>query len=254
MNRFDPLAQRQRAQDAVTGYRRMLKRSFREVEALCALGDAALSFTESAIKYLIIGLDDVADALFQKAREWVLASITREERPGHYELGWTEASRYHTLALCNWFLEGRDDTESLACHMRYYDLFLSTTPANNPVEISCTLPRYVDAGAYARVIELFEATRGLKRPKSLTNVRAEGVMSYVLSRSRLGLEYSEAEVGTAVKLFLDRYLEDWLANGFYYQSAVWMRIAYRHGAQTELSPKETVLKVYDHLPGTKAPL
>lgn len=74
-------------------------------------------------------------------------------------------------------------------------------------------------------------------------------MCYVLSRHRLGLEYSDAEVAGALDRFLTKNTNTWLTNGHAARAAEWMKIAYHSDADNALSPKEVVLKCYDHLPG-----
>ena len=89
-----------------------------------------------------------------------------------------------------------------------------TTAGRSRAEVSFVLPTYVDARAYHRALEIFAATPKLATPKS-SAVRGEGQMSYVVSRHRLGLEYTAAEFVALSTKFLNRNVDDWLtmANG-----------------------------------------
>src|SRR5262249_7342482 len=115
------------------------------------------------------------------------------------------------------------------------------------------LPMYLDAGAYETALQRFAAGRKLTPPKKLAAIRNEAQMAYVISRRRLGFEYTDTEVEAASAKFLTRNVNTWLLGGHSDRVAQWMKIVYWQEGKVGLSPKEALLKCYDHLPGCERP-
>jgi hypothetical protein len=114
------------------------------------------------------------------------------------------------------------------------------------IEIGLTLPSYVDARAYAEALVRFDDA-GMKPPVSLTRVRSEAQMSYVLCRHYLTGECGRAEVDMAIRKFLKYNVNAWLTEGDYLRAAQWMKIAHWSGEETPLSARKAVLACYDYL-------
>jgi hypothetical protein len=82
-------------------------------------------------------------------------------------------------------------------------------------------------------------------------MRGEGIMSYVLARHRLGLEYSAEEVDKALRSFLKRNMHSqWLDRGLYRRVAQWMKIAFWKPGD---DPIVTLLKCYEFMPELEPP-
>ncbi len=231
------------------GYEWSLEDRFDEVKRIGGLASTADADLAVAIQCLLVGFDDAAERLLHKAVKWVQAAIAENERPQRYFPNGTEASRFHTLALCNWLLHAEHDTESFREFMSYEDSYLASSMAGkDKLSVSFVLPGYVNAGAFDRALEIFERTRGLSAPKTLGALRSEGAMAYVISRHRLGLQYSEHEVAAATARFLTRNMDDWLGRGHWVTAAEWTKIVYWNGNEESLSPKQALMRCYDHLP------
>ena len=78
-------------------------------------------------------------------------------------------------------------------------------------------------------------------------------MSYVVSRHRLGLEYTAAEFAALSSKFLNRNIDGWLTTGQWSTVAEWIKIVHWNDADPPISAKEAVLKCYDYLPGREPP-
>ena len=133
--------------------------------------------------------------------------------------------------------------------MRWRDVYLTEDDDWDNTEIQFTLPLYLEAEAYQRVIEIFEQS-AIKPPKSLKQIRGEGTMSYVMARSRLTGNPAPLEVQDALHIFFKRQVPYWLGHGQYSTAARWMKIAFW---QPGREPIATVLRCYDYLPGLERP-
>jgi hypothetical protein len=250
--KFDPQGIRERLLGA-TGYAWTLGHRFEESQAIGALGNHAGSDLGVAIQCLLVGFEDPARRLLERAAEWVQIAVATRERPSRYFPGGTEAIWFETLALSNWLLSNRHDTESYRRFAEHQDRCLTNrSVARNKTEVSFALPSYVDAGMYERALQIFEATPGLAPPTAST-IQGEARMSYVVSRHRLGLQYSSTEFEAMATKFLRRNIDAWLGDGHWSSAARWMKIIHWNGAEPPISAKEALLKCYDYLPGRERP-
>jgi hypothetical protein len=238
--------------DPVGGYEWSLKRSIEESRARGGLGGSADSGLGKAIECLLVGFDGPAERLLKQTAEWVRVAIESDERPQRYFPGATEASRYQTLALCNWFLYNLHDLESLERFVVNEDGYLSSAARKDKVGISLTLLTYVNAGAFERTLEIFHTTPGLSTPTSLSP-RNEAQMAYIVSRNRLGLQYNQEDVQVATRKFLAKNINAWLSNGHAVRAAEWLKILYWNDGDHKCSAKQVLLKCYEFLPGQDRP-
>jgi hypothetical protein len=253
MNKFDPINQRRVLLD-VCGFSSDLRHDFEQAKSVGGLATSAHAFLGTATKCTLVGLYKPAIQLLQKASIWLRHAISHNERPQRYFLDGTEAQRFHDLAICNWLLHGQHDEQNLDQFVRHEDIYLNNSGAwRDRVNMSLTLPGYVNAGAYQEVLDWFARTPRSRSPKDLGCIRDEGQMSYVICRFRLGLEYSDSEVAFATDKFLTRNMDGWLGSGHLVSTAEWMKIIYWKDGKTGLSPRDAILKSYQHLPGRLPP-
>jgi hypothetical protein len=229
-----------------------LARNLEQSKSVGGLGSSADAYINMAVQSLLAGLDEPAVQLLKKARQWLDVAVAEDEKPQRYSRNATEASRFHTLAMCNWLLHGQHDAASLKQFVTHEDQYLATSAAGkDKVEVSFVLPVYVDAGAFNRVLESFNATPGLSVPKSIGTMRNEAQMAYVLSCHRLALQFEAKDVEDATKKFLTKNMDHWLSNGHFIRAAEWTKIAYWNGNEERFSPKQVVMKCLDHLPNCR---
>lgn len=237
------------------GYGFDLAADIEQAKAVGGRGNAAHAFLGTAIRCLLQDLADPASQLLRKVNEWVTASLVESEVPKRslhderYSGDGEAALRYRTLALCNWLLCEQHDADSFGRFVELEDRALATSElGRNKSHVSLILTTYLDAGAFARVLELFASSTGQSEPKSLGSIRKESQMCYVLSRHRLHQQYNHTEVTSAVGKFLDRNADEWLSEGHFVRAAEWMKIVYWHGMEAGTSARAALLKCYQHLP------
>jgi hypothetical protein len=237
----------------IYGYERFRKRDLADTQSRAALGAVADSSVSESIECLLVGLDEPARYLLGKAFEWVQIAIAANERPQWYYPNGTEALRFSTLTLCDWLFSNQHHAEGYRRYAEFEDGCLADRSyARDRAEVSLVLPVYVDAGLFERVLEIFQATPGLSPPTS-SAIQGEARMSYVVSRYRLGLQYTAAEFNAMTTKFLNRNVDAWLGEGHWSRAARWMKIIHWNGADPPITAKEALLKCYDYLPGRLPP-
>ena len=248
---FDP-TQCKRSLDGDVGYTWKLGRSIEDAARVGGVASTANARLHTAIKCILVGYDEPARQLLTQAHEWLTRAIREREQPRGSSQEGVEAARRLDLALCNWLLNDEHDGADFRSYVENQERFLNASSlGRDKSEISSTMFRYVDAGAYREALARY-AGAGLTPPASLSAIRTEGQMSYVLCRHLLG-EDSKSEVQRALQAFLRRKINLWLIDGHALRAAEWMKIAYWNGGQPKIMAKEAVLKCYDYLPGVVRP-
>lgn len=254
MEDFDQ-AEEKKALDGDVGYRWCLARSLEDVKARGGLVGNADSDISVAVACLLVGYDEPARQLLEKARQWLTVAIGGEKGGTDHDAGrWPASMPYYDLAMCNWLLDGKQDRESFKLAVGVQEREYNTHRKwRVKSEVSLALAEYVDAGAYQIALDRFAATAGLTPPKSLSAIRGEAQMCYAICRQRLGQQYTEAEIMAAADKFLRRPglntgIATWLRNGLYTTAVRWMKIIHWREGVEGISPKQVVLKCYDYLP------
>lgn len=248
---FDPLRTREQLLGS-TGFEWSLQRNFAQTKVDGGLAGTAVSRLAEVIQCLLVGFDEPAQRLLKMAAEWVQAAIDCNERPQRYFPDATEASRYETLALCNWLISNHHDTESLQHFVEYDDRYFDRQARKDKVDVFLTLVAYIDAGAFERTLEIFAGTRGLSPPTALAP-RNEAQMAYIIARHHLELEYSPDDVRAATKAFLKRHIDSWLSNGHWVRADKWLKVVHWNDGDRSVPARQIVLKCYDYLPGRSFP-
>lgn len=247
MKVFDP-RERRELLDGSTGYRRSLNKTYDFVLSKNGVTPWAEADINEAISCLLVGYDGPALELLTRARGWLITAAQQGETPNGYVRYFTEGRRHLSLALCNWLLSSQQDVKN-------YRLFLlndirsmrdDPAVAKDKTNISMVMPHYVDAGAYQHALDLFHGA-SLKPAASLSQIKTEGQMCYVICRHVLGHEYSAEEVAAGLKRFLNRAVNYWLLDGIWDRAAEWMKIVHWNGHEPELTAKQALLKCYDYL-------
>lgn len=250
MAMFNPADQRRRL-DSDTGYRWALSLGFEETRSVGGLASSADADLNMAIRCVLVGYDEAAQELMNRAHHWLSVAIQENERPRAYAIGGTEAQRHLNLALCNWLLYGRQDEENFRLHVQFYEQFLERTRnCRNKSEISLALPHYLDAGVCDLVLARFSEA-GLTPPASPAAPRTDAEMCYILCAS--DSDAASEELPVLAKNFLNRNTNTWLSNGNFLHAAEWMKIVHWNGSGSKSPPKLAVLKCYDYLTGVAAP-
>jgi hypothetical protein len=247
MKSFDPFEERKQL-DGDVGYRFDLSDDFDEVRGESALARCASAYLIDALYCILVGYDDPAQQLLKRAFDWVTLAIKEGETPRDYAPDGTEAEQYEILAMCNWLLNSINDADSLNRSVEHEERFLIRTGLwRDRANVTLGSISYVDAGAYGVALDRLASARFFA-PKSLSAIRSEGQMCYVICRHRLGLEYTETEVASATERFLKRNMNTWLLDGVPDRAVQWMKVVHWREGTAGISPKEAVKMCYEYLP------
>jgi hypothetical protein len=218
-----------------------------QLRCLNSFGDSIL---DTGVECLLLGRFAIGSELLQKARVFLAAAIEQQEIPRGYRRGGAECHRLRDYVMCNWFLDGQQDTALLKEAVRWKEIWFAETGESNKTEVQLSLSGYLDAEEYDALFARFDAAK-LKPPNKLSSIRGQGTMCYVLARHRLGLEYSDEEVKKALKTFFKRNVQpEWLDFGHATTVALWMKIAYWKPGD---DPIATLLKCYEFMPEFEPP-
>jgi hypothetical protein len=148
---------------------------------------------------VLVGLDDLADQVLQKARTWLTAAIELPEETS-WAFGHPQGRRFADLALCNWLVDNRHDAASLGRAIEFLETGLATNSGDdNSRSIAFGKLMWVclDAGDHARIERLCEQYGANPPPPAnrLVEVEAKGgIFCRVLARHKLGLDYTVEEI------------------------------------------------------------
>lgn len=242
-------------------YRLDLEFPFEEAKKAKALASCADSFIITAVYCYLVGLNEPAEQLLKKTYEWLKSAIEQKEQPKLRDFVYPEdvicgpePMRYEDMTLLYWLLNNKQDTDSFEKYVEYEDHYLQNPKMYDKWNIHLTLPTYLDGGYYERVLEIFNRTPGLKPPADPGRIKNEGGMVYVLAKHYMGQDYTEEQVKSALNGFLNRNVNGWLVNGHSARAARWMKLAYWNPNPGTITPRETILKCYNHLSHIKRPL
>ena len=189
MVKFDPLKEREILLSN-TGVRRQLAYEFENDRANGWLTSHGNAFIGSAIECILTGLEQPAVWLLEESHRWLTAGIEENEESPIYC-----ALRNEWLAECKWLLAGVHDAENLRESRRRTEELdgpwagEATEELDGPwtgEAVELCLPKYCDAGEFARACEIFESCSGREKPADLSEINDGGSMAYVICAHRLG--------------------------------------------------------------------
>lgn len=239
--KFDPKVSRKNLKSVVIDVFR--ETTFAEAAEGGYLGNSAALMLTTSLECFLVGLFADGQELLKKAAGFLKGSVESNE-DGRLGKGIV----LDRLALACWLNDGIEDKELIRAAVEYKEGWLDKNGAPGGSELQLSLALYLDAGELETLIRRFESA-GLAKPKNARRIKGEGTMAYVVARHRLGLEYTDEEVATALDMFLKRSVGEWMC-GHYTTVARWMKIAHWKPGD---DPIATVLRCYDYLPGLNPP-
>jgi hypothetical protein len=250
---FDLVKKRKIALDTC-GYRLTLSHTFEETKAKRSLTYITWHQLNDAVLCFILGFDEPAVELLERAFDWVRIAIEEDEDRSHETPGVMRGMRFRTLAMCKWLLRNEHDEESLRQAAQYADrVRIAQRFEQDLAGVSLSLPEFADAAAYERALEIFADCTKLSPPKSLGKINNEAQMVYVLARLKLGIEGDEAAVAAGANKFLRKHMDHWLEHGHYDRAAQWLKILHWNDTDRQQPAKLVVMKCYDYLPAQRPP-
>ena len=242
MKKFDP-ADVQRTLDGHLGLRHVFAMSYEKAAQVGASAHLARADISSALQCLLVGYDDAAHRILERVREGLTAAIMAKERAHDHVENATEAWRHFNLAFCNWLLTSREDGENSAAFLGHVQ---ECVDRGIPLRaFARETPSFLCVGAVPLASKTFLAS-GARPLRSLGRIRSQRQMANVLCRYSLERVYSQQDVGSALRRFLDRAMNSWLLSGQYSNAAIWMKIVHFNGRAGQITAKDTVLKCYEY--------
>ena len=161
---------------------------------------------------------------------------------------------FQSLAFGHWLLNSEDDRESLEASSREYQASVEQFGRADSHTLDSWLPCHLSADNYEYVCECFENLTKSRIPKNLSSVRTSRVAAYVWTQYKRGGDYSREQAELAAKSYLDKSLaESVLGRGRYLNAAIWLKILYWNDIENPPSPRDVLLKAYDHMPDVTRP-
>ena len=160
------------------------------------------------------------------------------------------------IAVCRWFMDGKDDPKSLRAGADCMRRHLLKYPkyATAGWHWDRVIRRFGLARDDAAVIQLLEQSGKLRPPAKPASVKSERAMAWVLAQHRAAGRWTTAEIDRAWHAFFTaraHYLLD--IGGSLPGSVMWAKMAWWDGRRHDLDPFETYLRIYEYLPGVKRP-
>lgn len=240
---FDPQRSREELQNWTLEVFQNL--SFEDAYHHKQLGYCGIPASEVAVETLLVGLFEEGKDLLNRANTFLRLSLDRREQN---ELD--KGIILERAALLDWLQYRKDDKKTPRAAVSWHENSFDTgRRVPGKAEVQRALPVYLEAQEYEKLITRFESA-GLQAPASLSRIRGQGTMAYVIAKQRLSGEYDQPSVNQALKAFLSRSVPKWLGRGHFTTAARWMKIA--HWQYID-DPFASLLRCYDYLSGLAPP-
>ncbi len=240
---FDPQRSREELQNWTLEVFQNL--SFEDAYHQKQLGYCGIPASEVAVETMLVGLIKDGKDLLNRANTFLRLSLDRRERN---ELD--KGVIFERAALLDWLQYRKDDKKTPRAAVEWYEnSFDAERRAPGKAEVQRALPVYLEAQEYEKLLTRFESA-GLQTPASLSRIRSQGTMAYVIAKQMLGIEYDQPLVIQTLDAFLTRSIPQWLGQGRFTAAAGWMKIAHWQFVD---DPIATLLRCYDYLPGLEPP-
>ena len=181
MPKFDPVKW---CETLLGGIRFDLAADFNEISARGCLTGYGLGFHGTAIEAILVGFDEPAVWLLEKATRWLGAAIAAEEdqyssteEDPYRSWDGTRSLQYESMAQCNWLLTGVHDFENLRCAVHYTNRYYSDYAWESD-DLVFSPPLYCEAEEVARACEIFESVvenAGRQNPEDVARRGQHGV-------------------------------------------------------------------------------
>jgi hypothetical protein len=210
-----------------------------QAKAENALAGSARALLSTALLCVFAGWDGEATKLLGRAYAWFTEAIDTGEKPTQYYFPFaTEAMNHEEAHLTYWLLHGTDSWDHLERSVALFDEYLASHPKMSLRSLSLSLPRYLDARCYQRVLDLLTAQNKWVIPKSDKSRWSELDAAYFLATSRLHGTPSSERLDRGLHKLIARVLNTWLLDGQEIFAARWIKIAYWNEKACALRPMD----------------
>lgn len=198
------------------GYEFALCDSLEQAQGAHGLASSAHAFLNEGIACVLVDLDEPAQQLFLKAREWLSLAISTEERPEPYFPHGTEAIWYSDLALVEWLGGGETPQAALKSCIEHHLEYLSAEAGQDPVAIGLAAVDFVTAQECDSYMNLLKKCR---RCDDISDIpRNERQMAKLLCQGE------RSGIARMLDRFLRKNVASWLKRGHYSTGLRWVRV------------------------------
>jgi len=220
------------------------------------MGAVAVSTLASVIKITLCGLYEDISPLVPRLLDWLDRAIENDEK-AHDNHDFHRMTLHEAKALGTWVRDGADVPEIWNTARQFLDAALRHGNVYSRGDMSTAyLDDYLalcyQAGRYEEGIAEYEKYHGVKT-LSLQKAPAPRKVAYALCLHEARQQFAVEELYQAGRQMLQAYVgETWIDRGQYLRAATWLKIVYWHHDRT-LTPQQTILKAYDHMPDVPRP-
>ena len=123
--RFDPGALIRALDDPESGFAMYMRPSLAEAEANGGLSGDAQELLRQGINCILVGRDREADALLNRAYDWVSRAIAKGETQPKYDPRAYTAQMHYDRAMCTWLLHDQHDASDLGAYTQNHWISLN---------------------------------------------------------------------------------------------------------------------------------
>lgn len=219
------------------------------------MGNIAFHLLQDVICASLIGLHDRMQPLCPRVLQWMDEATTNKDSFGESDsFYWEKLSS--GKALAKWIYDGGEWRDAWDDARRWHNVSIQDgnvytrkqiiTEALDDLMSECFQSQNFTGG-----VQFFEKCHGVKKI-SLKKKLKPREFAYALCLNQIEKQFDSDELAAAGREMLSGNLESWLGSGQYSHSAIWLKIVYWHQDKS-LSPLQTLLKAYNHMPSIKRP-
>lgn len=241
--------------DSDFGVRRCLNADFENKRANGGLWGGAKEFLLNVVDAHLVGVTSNLDEILAKARKWIDAAMNKKEACSNYSPSFLGEEHRITWSLCNW-LQGQPDNLEMARQAAdFANQYFTEQPDSVADTFSLGLGSltFIEGQRYAEYLHWADANGKIPLGVAQSKIRGEASVCAAICQAKTTGHYNDADIAKIVQRLLDMRMNEWLTTGNEIRAARWLKLAYWQEGQAGLSPREVMLKAYDHLPTSPKP-
>lgn len=202
-----------------------------------------------AIVGVLLKMDREARELLERFRPWLVEALSKREWMSRRNGSEADEARWsESLALYDWLLYGRQNTDALdLANEHWFRWYTSEEGAKLRGEIGSLFALAIDGGRYEQIVNLY--ARPLKRPLKPTSATSEaGFGNYLAHYLRQSSGLDAAVEGSFDSFLFTNMQEQWLGRGQFPTAIHWLKLRFWNFADPKPEPFAVVRRALDYLP------
>jgi hypothetical protein len=235
---------------SATGISRCLRDDFDEMKAGGGLWGGANEFLITVVNGYLVGISDHLDEILAKARKWIEVAMSEKEVCGGYPLSFLGCEHRVTWAVCNWLRGQPDDLRMAGMAADFENEFLKedSESVSDTFALGLGSLAFVEGRRYSEYLHWAKTNGKIPLGVSASRIRGEASVCTAICLARTEGYYSEEDIAKIIHRLLNMHMNDWLTTGKELRAVRWLKLAYWQDGHSGLTPREIILKAYEHLP------